>query len=224
MIKDMLKKCGKIGIWIVSFLGVGTMSGIILFLYHGFLQEPQIRCTVEADGKIFSVQNNFRSISINLHPQMLIQFDKENILSVYLKGYYEKEKLYFGKEKECKAIICQSEYVEKLQKYIKNEVISQVCLRNRELSMEEIDERLHIYVSTLGGVKYETEQGNEEKRYCIIEQDGIVIDYDEHDEEIYNRLYETELVMKDDFTGMKEDEKVNSLIQEISEEIIRITK
>ena len=211
-------------IGIISFIGMGTIVSIILFLYFGFLKQPKMKCIIKDNEKTFSVKDEFRSISMNLHPQMIIRFDNDNILQIYLEGYYEEENLKFNENKEAKAVQCHVEYVEELQKYMKEKIILEVHSRNSEISKTEINERLHIYVNTLGGVKYESEEGNEEKRYCIEEQDGIVIDYDEHNEEITNRLYEAELLMQDDLASIETDEKINSLIQGITEEIIHITK
>lgn len=209
---------------IISFIGMGTIISIIMFLYKGFLKQPQIQCINKGNEKVFSVKDDFRSISINLHPQLVIRFDNDVILQIYLEGYYEEDRLKFDENKEARAVQCHVEYVEELQKYMKEKIISEVCLRNSKISGTEINERLHIYVNTLGGVKYESEEGNEEKRYCITEQDGIVIDYDEHDEEISNRLYEASLVMRDDSASIKTNEEINSLIQGVAEEIIRITR
>ena len=227
MEQKQLEKSGK-GLKVlkevVKFLGVSTIIGIIWFLYNGFLRQPQIKCVIRDNEKIFSVKDDFRSVSMKLHPQMVIRFDNNIILLIYLKEYYKEEVLYFDEKRECRAVKCHVEYVEELQKYMKREIISFVHLKNSEISEAEINERLHIYVNTLGGVQYESEQGNERKWYCITEQDGIVIDYDEHDNEINNRLYETNLVMKDDLAEMKVDETIKYLIQGIAEEIIRITK
>lgn len=209
---------------IINFIGIGTFIGIILFLYFGFLKQPQIKCIIKGDEKIFSVKDEFRSISMNLHPQMIIRFNNDNILQIYLEGYYEEENLKFDENKETKAVQSHVEYVNELQKYMKEKIILEVHSRNSEISKTEMNEKLHIYVNTLGGVKYESEEGNEEKRYCFEEQEGIVIDYDEHDEEITNRLYEAELVMKDDLASIETDEKINSFIQGVAKEIIQITK
>lgn len=227
MREDESEKSGSASKWfmgIISFIGMGTIISVMLFLYNGFLKQPQIKCIIKGDEKIFSVKDDFRSISINLHPQMIIRFDDNYILQIYLEGYYEEEKINFDENKEAKAVHCHVEYVEELQKYMKKKIISDVCLSNGDISAAEINERLHIYVNTLGGVKYESEEGNEEKRYCITEQDGIVIDYDVLDEEISNRLYEASLVMKDDLESMETDEEINCIIHGVAEEIIRITK
>ena len=211
-------------IGIIRFIGMGSIIGIILFLFNNFLKQPNIKCVIKDNERIYSVKDDFRSILIKLHPQMVIRFDNDTILLIYLEEYYEEENLKFDENKEAKAVQCHVEYVEELQKYIKKKIISDVCFINRKISVAEMNEKLHIYVSTLGGVKYESEEGNEEKRYCITEQDGIVIDCDEHDKEITNRLYETSLLMKDDLESIETDEEINSLIQGVTEEIICITQ
>jgi len=219
---------GEIAINIVKsifgFIGMGTIISILLFLYQGFLKQPQIKCIINGNEKIFSVKDDFRSISMILHPQIVVRFDNDIILLIYLEEYYKEEVLHFDENKECRAVEAHAEYVEELQKYMKEGIISSVRLGNSGISGEEINERLHIYINTLGGVQYESEQGNDGKWYCITEQDGIIKDYDEHDDEISDRLYETNLVMKDDLAGMETDEAIRNLIQGISEEIIRITK
>lgn len=207
-------------VWIFNFMGVGTIIALIIFVYNGFFRQPQIECVIKENEKFFSAPNEFRSILINLHPQMVIRFDDEIILLVYLEEYYEEEKLIFDENREAKAVMCHAEYVKEVQKYMKKKIISSVCLKDSEISATEINERLHIYVSTLGGVRYESKEGNEEKRYCIIEQDGIVIDLDEHDDEVLNRLYETNMVMKEDLAGMEADHGIDRIIEGVTEKII----
>lgn len=209
---------------ILSFLGIEMIFTIASFFYNGFLRQPQIRCVMKGDEKVFSEKSDFRNLSLYLHPQMVIRFDEHVILLVCLKQYYEEDHLIFDENREAKATLCHAVYAEKVQEYIKKEIISRVCLKNSDLSVKELDERLHIYVDTLGGVKYESKEGNEEKRYCIIERDGIVKDYDEYDEEIDNRLYAASLVMQDDLTGMETDEEIERFIEGVAEKIIFLAK
>lgn len=134
----------KVIMGIIGLFGMGTIIRLMLFLHNGFLNQPQMKCIIKDNEKIFSVKDDYRSISINLHPQMVIRFDNDIILLIYLDGYFEEENLKFDENKEAKAVRCHVEYVEELQKYMKKEIISRLCLSNNALSATEINERLHI--------------------------------------------------------------------------------
>lgn len=207
---------------IFKFIGWSGVACICLFVYNGWLRQPKIECFASNNEINFYIEEEYRNVTLMLHPQLVVQFDNYIILSVYLKGYYEEERLVFNREKTCKTIIMHPEYVEKLQKYMEKEIIQTVCLLNPDMKKEEMNYRLKIYISTIGGVSYQSEEGNRIKRYCVIENGGSVRDVDEHSEEIEERLYEAKLTMKDDGQEVESQKEINTMIQGVAEEIVKL--
>lgn len=204
--------CGAI---IAAIIQIGTA------FYNGWVRQPNIKSAVIDNNTIhFSIKREFRGVTIKLHPQMVIQYDNCVVLSIYLDGYYEEEFLYFNDDNECQAVRQHVNYVEKLQEYLEEEIAKQLCAKKKDLSKEEVRKHLKLHVINLGGVRYESAQGNDEKRYCIIEWDGIVRDLDKDSEEIQNRLYEARLQVKDDLISMENDEEIARIVDGITEPLI----
>lgn len=207
-------------------LGIGGAGGIgtlIWHIYDNYLKQPNIECVVEKNEITYSTREDCRGFTLKLHPQIIIQFDDYIVLSIYLKGYYEEEFLYSSKEEKGRKVQAAKqhiEYTDELQRYIKDEIITTICSGNHQISEKEMNKRLKIYVSTLGGARYTLLESNEEKRFCIIETDGIVKDFDDNSAEISNRLYETQLEMKDDLKAMKAEEKISNIIEGVADEIV----
>lgn len=223
--KDTLPKRGKNRIWnsiatIIKICGGATIVfKFAFFLYKGYLIKPNIVYEKKGNQLVFSVEEDYRSMAIKLHPQMVIQFDNHIILLIYLNEYFAEDYLFFNRDKQVTADMSHTEYVNKLKRYMRKEIVHRLCINNPDASEDEINKRLKIYVSIVGGVRYESKKGNEEKRYCIIEKDGIIRDLDDDAKEIVNRLFETELVMGDDLTDIETEDKIDDIVQGITEEI-----
>ncbi len=207
-------------------LGIGGAGGIgtfIWYIYGTYLKQPNIECVVEKNEITYSVREESRGFTLKLHPQIVIQFDDHIVLLIYLKEYYEEEFLYFSegeKGRKVQATMQHVEYVNELQRYIKDEIISIISSEDNQISKEEMNKRLKVYISTLGGIRYTLLEGNEEKRFCIIETEGIVKDYDENSKEILSRLYETQLRVTGDLDELKAEEKVSNIIEGVAKEIV----
>lgn len=213
-----MKKLVK-GIEVTGLLGI--IWAVTLYLYKGFLIMPNIKCTIDDEVNTinFSVTEEFRSITIKLHPQIVVQFDNYVLLLIYMDDYFQNEYIYFDEENKGHALIKRDDYANKLKHYMKDEIIRLVCAQDSKISPYEMSERLKIYISILGGVRYETKEGNEEKRFCIIIQDGIMKEYEEHDDEIMNRLNETTLVMRDNVIEIDRDMEIEIIILEMVKQI-----
>ena len=104
-------------------------------------------------------------------------------------------------------------YVAELKKYLIRQIGEKVQ------GTVDLKDNLYTKVSSVGGVRYSNEKGNEEKRYCIIEKDGLVIDYNVDDDEILNRLYEYKIKLKDDISEIEKDEDIVKIIKAVSEQL-----
>lgn len=203
--------------------GAGGIGAAIWFIYGTFLKQPNMECAVEGKKITYSVKEDCRGLTLKLHPQMVIQFDDHIVLLIHLKEYYEEEFLYLTNDEEgrkVQATMQHVEYVNELQRYIKEEIITTICSGNRQISKKEMNKRMKIYLSTLGGVRYTLLEGNEEKRFCIIETEGIVKDFDDNSPEISDRLYETQLKMQDDLDAIESDDKISDIIEGVAKEIV----
>lgn len=197
---------------VFSALGV-----VVIFLYKNFLIMPNIKCTIddEQNKMVFSSKEDFRGITLKLYPQMVIQFDDYVVLLIHLDKYFQKDYLYFDENNKCQTEIQGKEYADKLEYYMREEIIRLVDAQDNRISQDEISNRLKIYISVLGGVRYETKEGNEEKRFCVIVEDGLVQDYDDHDQEITCRLNETSLEIQENIVGIETDTEIQTIIFEI---------
>lgn len=213
-------KALAIGLGIGGAGGIGT---IIWYIYGTYLKQPNIECVVKENEITYSVREESRGFTLKLHPQIVIQFDNHIVLLIYLKEYYEEEFLYSSeseKGRKVQATMQHVEYVNELQRYIKDEIITIICSDDNKISKKEMNKRLKVYVSTLGGIRYTLLEGNEEKRFCVIETEGIVKDYDENSKEILSRLYETQLRVTDDLDAIKAEEKISNIIEGVAKEIV----
>lgn len=213
-------KALAIGLGIGGAGGIGT---IICYIYGTYLKQPNIECVVKENEITYSVREESRGFTLKLHPQIVIQFDNHIVLLIYLKEYYEEEFLYSSeseKGRKVQTTMQHAEYVNELQRYIKDEIITIICSDDNKISEKEMNKRLKVYVSTLGGIRYTLLEGNEEKRFCVIETEGIVKDYDENSKEILSRLYETQLRVTDDLDAIKADEKISNIIEGVAKEIV----
>lgn len=178
---------------------------------------------MEGNKITYSVREDCSGLTLKLHPQMVIQFDDHIVLLIHLKDYYEKEFLYSNngeKGRKVEAATQHDEYVNELQRYIKKEIITTICSGDGQISEDEMNKRLKIYLSTLGGVRYMLLETNNEKRFCIIETEGIVKDFDDNSREISNRLYETQLKVQDDLDAIHSDDKISDIIEGVANEIV----
>lgn len=202
----------------------GLFSAIfctIVFLYRNFLIVPNIKCTIDSEQRKmnFSVKEDFRGITLKLYPQMVIEFDNYVVLLIHIDDYFQNSYLYFDEDNKCRAEIQGKEYTDMLKKHMQEEIVDLICAQDEEISPKDINERLNITVSVLGGVRYENEEGNVEKRYCIIVDNGLVHDYDVHDQEIVCRLNETSLEIQENFDDIDTDMEIEKIVMEIVKQI-----
>lgn len=200
---------------VIPFL---VTSGILLGIYRNYLEKPKISCIPKEEKDTFSVEKNFRGVSMKIYPQMIVQYDRYIVLVTHLNGYYENDSLIF-EEGKCEATKMNQEYLKKMMDYIRKEIILGLEKGYGTDISSEIDSDLYVYVSLLGGVKYTNKRGNNENMYCIIERDGIVIDYSIDANEIKERLYEYEVDLQSSSLEMEKDDDIQKMINVIKKEV-----
>lgn len=114
------------------------------------MDKPIIKAYEQNDSMEFEINGDYRSVSMKIHPQLLIQYRNKVILSIYLMDYYKNEFLQFNTEGKCSAQKQYEEYVGSLQRYLKEKIVRKVSDEHRV----DIKEELQIYVSSVGGVSY----------------------------------------------------------------------
>jgi len=198
-------------------VSAGLISGCI-FVYRSFFASPVLK--YNDDTGEFTVQQEFRGITMRVYPQMLIRIEDTVFQVTHLDGYLEKETIHF---QERKAVVKKKnqEYCSKLQDHIREGILNEVETACGEKAAEEIDRCLVITVSFIGGVQYQVPLGNRIEKYCVIERSGLVVDYETDVEEIRQRLYESELTLGDDLDMIAIDPKAAEIIQVCAAEISR---
>ena len=196
---------------------LATFGRGLIWTHNNYWADPVIKCYEENESIEFMTDGDYRALKLRIYPQLVIRYNNKVLLQIHLKGYFENEFLQFDKNGKCSVQKQYEDYVGSLQRYIKEEIMSMV---NNNGTKGGIKEGLYVYVSSVGGVSYVNNKGNIEKRYCIIEKDGIVIDYDVEDREIKNRLYETELEVGGYLNKIEDQDEVSKIVQEVSEKVI----
>lgn len=204
-------------------LSTGLLSSASMYFYQNYIKNPIIKCIPEEESLTFSIDDDFRGVWMRIYPQMMIRYDNQVLLLIHLKGYFEEEVLHFQDDKTCQAVICHGAYAKKLGAYLKENIIKETISKDGTHNQEALEEHIQIEVSSIGGVRYVNEQGNSEKRYCIIETSGLVVDVETDSEEIKHRLDETELPTFSDLINVG-GEDLEEIVQVLSEEVIKITR
>ena len=199
----------------------GLLGTLALYYFNNYLITPKIQYTYGREKDTFSVQSDFRGISMCAYPQMLICYDDYVILVTHLDKYYDQEVVHFEDKVGCAEKINQA-YSDKLMQYIRESVLARLKESHSEDAMKEINEKFEIYISLIGGVQYENQLGNRVKKYCIIENNGLVIDYKYNAEEIANRLFENEIVLSDNVNAIEENAEISQMIEVVTKEVAQL--
>lgn len=218
--RDNRKKNKKIWISIViASISSGLFLSVISLIYMENKQ-PIIKRLEEGNngGITFGVDDEYRSLKLRVYPQLIIKYGNSVYLQIHLQGYYENEFLIFGEDLQCTAVKENQKCVYDLQNYLFEEIVNELNTMWK-IDEQEAEKELQLYVSNIGFVKYVNKRGNDVKRYCIIEDDGLVIDYDIDDEEIINRLFEMNMNVECAFSELKQSEILKEIITMIGEEI-----
>lgn len=208
---------------LVYLLPAGVGLSAVTYVYQNYIKDPVIECIPKDESLTFSIDDDFRGIWMRIYPQLMIRYDNQVLLLIHLKGYFEEEVLQFQEDGTCQAVICHGMYAEKLSAYLKENIVKETVAKDSTISREALEEHINIEISSIGGVRYMNKQGNQEKRYCIIETDGLVIDVEADSEQIKDRLDEMELPTGSDLINVGGAD-LEEIVQVLSKEVIKITK
>lgn len=195
---------------------LGSMFRGCYWVYQNYFVEPIL--TYYADTGEFSVQADFRGITMRVYPQMEIRVDNVVFQMTHLSRYFESEMVYFKDRKGCVKKI-NEEYERELRAYVRAGILTALEESLGEEAMEEIDAHLRVSVSFVAGVEYQAPFRNKPKRYCVIESNGLLVNYGTNEEKIKERLYESELTLKEDPDEVPMDPQVGEIIRVSAEEI-----
>ena len=201
---------------------VVIMTPLITFVgyvYLNHLVEPKLKCDISSPMQDRYYESmNYRSMKLVARPQIVVRYGDCVVASVYLEEYYQNEHIIFtdGTGTAGKA---DKGRTDALRLYIREEVLASLVQSHSELSVQEIDANLFVYISILGGVTYTNERGSYDKRFCITEEDGSVLDYGTEEEVIRCRLHEYQIKLPASLSDMKQDDRIKTLIQSSAEYI-----
>lgn len=204
--------------WVKLLLPAGTLIAAILFVFKNFIAMPVISYDKNTDE--FSLAADFRNVTLHIRPQMVVRYEDTVIILTHLYGYCEHETVYFSDGKASVTKTNQN-YADMLMSHIRSAV--QEELREDGYSTEQIDDinkQLWIYPTMLCGITYVAKLGNSAQRYCIIENDGVLLDCTLKSSKVQERLFDYELKIDDDDVGsISTNEEVHALVCEIVEEL-----
>lgn len=197
----------------------GFLVTAVIVIYNNLLISPVMR--YNDDTGVFTVQANFRGIAMRVYPQMVIQYKDTVILVAHLDGYLEREMIQFD---DNKAVIIKDhqDYCDRLLSYIRKAVLHELRKTYGDKAANDISEHFEISVSFIGGVQYQAPLGNEIKKYCIIERNGLLVDYIDDMEKVEQRLYEYEIKLSDNPETIDTSSEVNDIVSVVAAEIGRL--
>lgn len=190
--------------------GAAALAAVYLFV--NLLAMPIIKYNKNT-GEL-TVTNSVRSVSLYPHPQIVVKYNNEIIQLIHLIGYFKHDVVYF---EDGKASLEETDpqCSDRLLSCIRTQVIDKCPAVNAP----EIDSHLDIYIGMVCGVRYQTRFGNTVNRYCIIEDDGMVVDCSPDSAEVKNRLFDYDLVLSDDPNWISQSCEVTELVDFIAEEV-----
>lgn len=185
--------------------------------YQRYLVPPKIQYFPEEDQDRFKVPDDFRAVVLRLDVQMIVQCGMNVISIISLENYYEDNDIIFDGASGVAKKINRTQ-VAHLRNRIDQELRKQLMEKYGKKVFEEIGS-LNVYVSLLGGVRYQHLRGNPIHRQCIIGLDSLVQDYSENRPIIKKRSNAIQLEVKETAADIDEDERVGEIIQDAAERI-----
>lgn len=213
-VMDMVKVLVPVIVVVVTSLI--TFAG---FIYWNHVVKPKLKCNITSpEQDRYTESTSYRSMKLVARPQIVVRYGKCVVASVYLEEYYENEHIIFSAGAGI-ATKTGKDRTDALLLYIKEGVLACLAQSHNELSTREIAANLFVYISILGGVTYTNERGNIDRKFCITQEDGSVLDYGANDEVIRRRLREYQIKLPADPAGMAQDDRIKTLIQSSAEHI-----
>lgn len=198
---------------------VPSLATFIGSVYRNHLAEPKLKCDISSSAQDRYYESTaYRSIKLVARPQIIVRYGNCVVVSVYLEDYYQNEHIIFTDGTGI-AGKTDKDSTDALLLYIRAEVLNSLVQSHSELSIKEIDANLFVYISILGGVTYTNEQGSNDKRFCITEEDGSVLDYGTDEKVIRRRLREYQIKLPASQSDMEQDDRIKTLIQSSAEYI-----
>ncbi len=214
----MKKKNEKVKSIFVEFLLSVVTSGAILqfvvpFIYKNYFETPVIQSRVEENKIIFTVDSEFRSLTMRLYPQFLIVHKGIIVKAINISKYYEKNFLEFNNDGVCSVEIKHQSYAEKVRDYLDLQI-------ERELSSRHLEEETTIVkISTLGIVEYQNLRGEMKKSYYVILEKGMVYDEELSSPEVSSRLSKMKLIMRENLQGVEYNQRIQEIVNDVLNEI-----
>ena len=68
-------------------------------------------------------------------------------------------------------------------------------------------------------MQYQAPSGNKINKYCLIEQNGLLVDYSYDTETVNQRLYENGITLRDDSDLVSTSSEVDKIVEVVASEI-----
>lgn len=178
-----------------AVLVTALLSGSVWW-YNNHLVAPRLNFTSTDTQDRFTVAEEYRGVSVSLHPQLIVRYRTSVILIAALDGYYRNAYISLD-GKSGYAEKTNQKYLEEIMAHIREGVLQELTALRGEEEAQAVFGELLVYTSVLGGVQYENRRGNSVKTYCFIEEGGLLLDYAPDEEVIARRLNEVEIDLED---------------------------
>lgn len=217
-----LDKVGKIAACTAFFAFL--ITGIVN-VYKNAMEKPNLSCYVDESKESisFEIQDDFRSVSLLLYPELEIRYENDILLYIHMVGRYDPVYVQFDSTGKAEARRTNQEYYDQIVNYLQQKVKNAIREMESEELSESICDHLVFEESILGGIMYMSKaDGQNIKQFCIIEKDGMIREAALSNEEVIERLYNWEI----DFSGndMIDYAELNQVVQVVTEELIHIYK
>lgn len=217
--KPWFKRCVR-AVFVVLIFGLIFWGVFVIIVYvrekmNMYFEEPDVRYYIEDNAMKLNVSGEFRSVTLNLHPQLMVRYgDRDVILLFHLIGRYEPFSMLVNEDGEARVNIRCQDNLDEIKRYIKEKIEHALSATSEKIAWQ----RVYVEESLVILVGYMTESDKTYiKMYGLIETYGHLTKAS--DDILNDRLWECKLDLNEVYT-----EQIDVAIDEIVKEIIEIEK
>lgn len=203
-----------------KLLSNGAIMAAVFWIFSSFFAWPNIRYNKLSDE--FTISNNSRAVSMYVRPQMVIRYHNTVVLLTHLVGLYEHEVVYFIDGKASMNRV-RGDEAEGLMSYVRTAVLNEIDSQHEKglinYTANDINDGLHVYMSMVCGIRFQSELGNKPDAFCVVENDGIIVDCFPNSSYIEDRLRDYRIVLDDQLEPLSENAAVKAIVSSVIKEV-----
>lgn len=222
---DNGKKGNVVSSTLKRLLSNGVILAIVYWIFTNFFAWPIINYNKTTEEFTVSNTNTMRAVSMYVRPQMVIRYNNSVVLLIHMVGLYEHEVVYFSDGRAALKRNRGTE-AEELMAYLHKAIIDRFEtlyeMGQIDYAAQEIADGLHIYISLVCGIKFQPELGNKPDAFCMVENDGVIVDCLTDSSYIEERLCDYEIRLDDANVLLGDSAEVNSIVDSVTKEVENI--